>query len=67
MQTLHFRPKNLVKRIIYCNFVHYKWGFLATKALVTLKYKEIGKISKDLCFISTPCSKMRVTIIIARI
>ncbi len=28
MQTLHFRPKNLVKRIIYCNFVHYKWAFL---------------------------------------
>lgn len=38
-----------------------------TKALVALKYKEIGKISKDLCFISTPCRKMRDTIIIARI
>ena len=38
-----------------------------TKALVALKYKEIGKISKDLCFISTPCSKIRDTIIIARI
>ena len=33
MQTLHFRPKNLVKRIIYCNFVHYKWGFLTTAAI----------------------------------
>ena len=33
MQTLHFRPKNLVKRIIYCNFVHYKWGFLAAAAI----------------------------------
>lgn len=38
-----------------------------TKALAALKYKEIGKISKDLCFISTPYSKMRDTIIIARI
>lgn len=38
-----------------------------TKVLVALKYEEIGKISKDLCFISTPCSKMRDTIIIARI
>lgn len=38
-----------------------------TKVLVALKYKEIGKISKDLCFISTPCSKIKDTIIIARI
>lgn len=38
-----------------------------TKVLVALKYKEIGKISKNLCFISTPCSKMRDTIIVARI
>ena len=36
MQTLHFRPKNLVKRIIYCNFVHYKWGFLAAAAIQKL-------------------------------
>ena len=36
MQTLHFRPKNLVKRIIYCNFVHYKWGFLAATAIQKL-------------------------------
>lgn len=38
-----------------------------TKALVALKYKEIGKIIRDLCFISTPHSKMKDTIIIARI
>ena len=36
MQTLHFRPKNLVKRIIYCNFVHYKWGFLTAAAIQKL-------------------------------
>ena len=36
IQTLHFRPKNLVKRIIYCNFVHYKWGFLAAAAIQKL-------------------------------
>ena len=36
MQTLHFRHKNLVKRIIYCNFVHYKWGFLTTAAIQKL-------------------------------
>lgn len=36
MQTLHFHPKNLVKRIIYCNFVHYKWGFLAAAAIQKL-------------------------------
>lgn len=36
MLTLHFRPKNLVKRIIYCNFVHYKWGFLTTAAIQKL-------------------------------
>lgn len=36
MQTLHFRPNYLVKRIIYCNFVHYKWGFLAAAAIQKL-------------------------------
>lgn len=36
MQTLHFRHKNLVKRIIYCNFVHYKWGFLTAAAIQKL-------------------------------
>lgn len=38
-----------------------------TKVLVALKNKEIGKISKDFRLVSTPCSKMIDTIIIARI